>query len=394
LPPLNLAWTVLLSLGAGAAIFAVISLADGLSFSRRMREALQVKPGFQPKVAVLIPVRGEDPGFERTLDALLSQDYPAYRLLFIVDSDDPAARRFDGMDPSKVTVLTSGPLQGCSGKIAALLTGLEHVQEEVVVFADSDILPDREWLSHLVAPLTDSEIAASTGYRWYFQTRPGLGPALQSAWNSASGNILFNPRWTYLWGGSYAVRLEVLKEVGIEDRWRRSLSDDMVLTQALKARGHRIAFAPRATVANETRMGLREVIEWTNRQACLALLYAPAMRRLTIPYGIYAASLVLATLSLSLILVAQSFLLPTILLLSPLYLGLLKSHLRRAAFRRAMPSFRERFSRYRLWFYLASAILPFLMLYNVRKASRMTEFEWRGKVYRFTSPEDITVVQE
>ncbi|MEE9600090.1 MAG: glycosyltransferase family 2 protein [Thermoplasmata archaeon] len=385
---------VFLILGIGSGLFALISLADGISFFHRISAALKVDGAFQPKAVVLIPVRGLETTLAETLSALLHQQYTAYRLIFITDPDDEADRYFRDLHfEEPVTVVRSKPLDGCSGKIAALLSGLEHIHpdDEVIAFADSDIIPGPDWLARLAAPLRDPDIAASTGYGWYFPTIGGLGPALQSAWNSAAGNVMFSGRWAYLWGGSYAIRREVLEDLKIEEAWRRSLSDDMVMTQALKEAGYSIAFAPRATVANYTDSSFSEVIHWTNRQACLALLYAPAMRRLALPYGIYAASLFLGLLATGLLLLSPAFLLPALLLLSPLYLGLLKNLLRRWAFKRAMPSFRREFSRFRGWFYLATVLLPFLMMYNVRKARRIREFEWRGNVYRFSSPEHITV---
>lgn len=375
-------------------IFGVISLADGIRFLTRVRHALATGSSFRPRAAVLVPVRGEDPHFEDTFDSLEGQEYPDYRLVFIVDPGDVAEERLRDIAGSQdVTIVGSKPLHGCSGKIAALLAGLEclEVGDEVVVFADSDIRPDGKWLSNLVAPLEDPTVGASTGYRWYFATRGGIGPSIQSAWNAAAANVLFSQRWTYLWGGSYAMRRTTLAALGIEERWRRSLSDDMVMTQALKERGHRIVFSPRATVANYTDYTLRQTVNWTNRQACLALLYAPAMRKLTLPYAVYTGSVVLAAIALVLALASFSFLVPGALLLAPVYLGLLKGLVRRAAFREAMPEFRMEFSGHRAFFYLATAILPILMLLNVRRASRMREFEWRGKVYRFTSPEDISV---
>lgn len=383
-------------MGIGSLLFAIISLADGVAFLRRITASSGSRSSFQPKAVVLIPVRGLDPIFEKNLHALLNQQYGEYRLVFIVDQGDETEGHLREVEAKRpLSIVRSKPLRRCSGKIAALLAGLEHVEEddEIVVFADGDIEPDLEWLAHLVAPLEDSGVAASTGYRWYFPTRGGLGPALQSTWNSAAGNVMFSERWTYLWGGSYAIRREVLKELRIEERWERCLSDDMIMTQALKEKGHRISFAPRATVANYTDHSFSDVLRWTNRQTCLALMYAPTMKRLTLPYVIYAASLLLAAASGFLATLSMTFLLPTLLLLSPVYLGLWKNFLRRVAFRRAMPAFSRHFSRFRFWFYLASTLIPFLMIYNVRTALRMREFEWRGKIYKFTSPEDVTVLR-
>ncbi|MFQ5919874.1 MAG: glycosyltransferase [Thermoplasmata archaeon] len=398
---LSLLSTVLMGLflvlGIGSALFAIISFADGVRFSRRVGASLRNDVGFAARVAVLMPVRGSDPTLDRTLEALAAQEHRDFRVVFITDPEDPVAAHLRGADLGRPTaVVEAHPRTGCSGKIAALLSGLEHLEEEddVVVFADSDIVPDRSWLRSLLGPLRDAKVAASTGYRWYFPLQGGLGPGLQSAWNSAASNVLFSPQWQYLWGGSYAIRRPVLEGLDIESRWAESLSDDMVMTQALRERGHRMAFAPRATVANYTGKSWGEVLRWTTRQTLLALLYNPAMRRLTVPYALHVGSFVLGLLAVALSAIAPPLLIAAALLLSPAYLGLVKGALRRAAFARSMPAFREEFRRHRFWFYLGTFALPFVMLYNVRKASRMSAFEWRGKVYRFTSPHDIRMETE
>lgn len=389
-----LGW-VLLGLGIGSAAFSVVSVLDGILFHMRVSHSLVEEKGYNPKVVVLVPVRGLEPTLGLTLPALLNQDYEDYDVVFITDPDDEAGDYLRELDlPRLVTIAEALPLKTCSGKIAALLAGLKYAEEaEVLVFADSDIEPDRDWLASLVAPLKDPQVAASTGYRWYFQTKPGLGPALQSAWNSAAGSVMFSPKWVYLWGGSYAIRTDVLPTVSIEELWVRSLSDDMVMTQALKEAGLQVTFAPRATVANYTEASVGEVIRWTNRQACLALLYAPSMAGLTLPYVIHLASLALAIISLPLLQFPLAFL-TLLLFLSPLYAGIVKNAVRRWAFRRAMPAFRGHFGRHVGWYYLGVLVLPFLMIYNVLKARRMTELRWRGKVYRFSSPEDVELVSD
>lgn len=383
-----------LLLGLGAALFALISVLDGFAFLRAVRRTLRRKALFRGRALLLIPVRGMDPTLAESLEALLNQEYEDYRVVFITDEGDPVAGHLEelkgGLDAA---VLQAEARQGCSGKIAALLTGLSQIdpEDEVVVFADSDIVPDRRWLRHLLAPLADARVAAVTGYRWYFPLGGGLGPGLQSAWNSAAANVMFRPRWAYLWGGSYAIRRTVLEELDIASRWQRVLSDDMVMTRTLKDQGHAVAFAPRATVGNYTGATWREVVRWTNRQACLALLYNPAMRRLTLPYALQIGSLILAAVAFALAPLGSLFLVAGVLLLAPTLLGLVKGGIRRHAFSLAMPAFRERFRHHRAWFYLGTFVLPFLMLHNVRRATRMSAFEWRGKVYRFTSPEEIVV---
>ncbi len=93
-----------------------------------------------------MPVRGSDPTLDRTLKALAGQEYGDFRVIFITDPEDPVVEHLREANLRRpTTVVEASPRTGCSGKNAALFTGLEHLEKEddVVVFADSDIVPDR-----------------------------------------------------------------------------------------------------------------------------------------------------------------------------------------------------------------------------------------------------------
>src|SRR5437763_13060849 len=47
-----------------------------------------VGDGKFPRVAVVLPIKGVDDDTHLNIEALLSQDYPEYRLIFSVESDD------------------------------------------------------------------------------------------------------------------------------------------------------------------------------------------------------------------------------------------------------------------------------------------------------------------
>src|SRR5207245_9938612 len=150
------------------------------------------------------------------------------------------------------------------GKVNALRSALAHLRpvDEVVAFADSDIRPARDWLRHLVQPLADSTVGVATGFRWYIPPRPTFWSLVRAEWNAVSANVLFDPRRSFAWGGSSAVRAEHLPQLRLEDRWRGVLSDDLVLTQAVRDAGLRIAYAPPALVPP---------FDVADRSACLDL---------------------------------------------------------------------------------------------------------------------------
>ena len=136
------------------------------------RTKKRIFPSYTPAVAVIVPCKGTDHGFHENIPAFLTQEYPRYQIFFVVDStDDPAYNALEQLtkDKQNAHLALTNPFSGCSGKVAALLTGLASTADpEVLVFADSDMKPDTHWLQNLVAPLQDETIGATTGHRWYF----------------------------------------------------------------------------------------------------------------------------------------------------------------------------------------------------------------------------------
>src|SRR5207245_4253808 len=180
----------------------------------------------------------------------LSQAYPRYRLLVVADdSTDPASARIETIArdfpivPVTQILADANPL---GGKVNALRSALGHLvpEAEVVVFADSDILPARAWFRQLVQPLADSTVGVATGFRWYVPPRPTFWALVRAEWNAVSANVLVDPRRSFAWGGSCAVRADRLSELRLAERWRGVLSDDLVLTQAVRAAGVKVAYVP------------------------------------------------------------------------------------------------------------------------------------------------------
>src|ERR1051325_9925661 len=70
----------------------VESLRGGFRYLSYVRRELKAeRPLFTPFASVIAPCRGLDPGLRENLAALLTQDYPAYEVIFVTDSaDDPS----------------------------------------------------------------------------------------------------------------------------------------------------------------------------------------------------------------------------------------------------------------------------------------------------------------
>jgi ceramide glucosyltransferase len=131
----------------------------------------QAKPPAYPSVTIIRPIRGLDVGAKENLQALLNTTYPGELELFcVLDSEaDPAypvvralvdAREKRGA--SRVEVLIAGtPPPGRTGKLNAMLLGVEHARGELLAFNDSDTRPGPDLLRGLVDALLSNPRAGS-----------------------------------------------------------------------------------------------------------------------------------------------------------------------------------------------------------------------------------------
>ncbi len=154
--------------------FGIQSLLSGIRYAAYVRrETSRALPEFQPFVSVIAPGRGLEPGLSDNLRTLLTQDYPHYEVLFVFDApDDPAIKVVDelGRGFSRMArTIIAGSAVDSGQKVHNLRVAVTKVdpQSEVLVFVDTDARPAKDWLTHLVAPLADETLGASTGYRWF-----------------------------------------------------------------------------------------------------------------------------------------------------------------------------------------------------------------------------------
>src|SRR5215813_171560 len=141
---------------------------------------------YQPKAVVIVPCRGLEHDFEENMRAMLAQEYRDYEVVFVTESEnDPAHEALSRLlkqsrRPGWMVVAGEAKNQGQKvHNLCAAIDTLNSIDRrvEVLVFADSDARPTRNWLADLVAPLGDKRIGATTGYRWYVPAVDKRNPA-------------------------------------------------------------------------------------------------------------------------------------------------------------------------------------------------------------------------
>ena len=261
-----------------------------LSYRRYLdRQLSQTPPAWMPPVSVIVPCKGSDFELQQNMEAILDQEFDNYEVVFVTASEsDPsleairrAARKFPGR---RVEWVVSGFSDQRGEKVHSLLRALDRADpgSEVLVFADSDGRPHRQWLRDLLSPLRDPEIGASTGYRWFFPRSRNLASLLRATWNSSIATLLGGHRHNFAWGGSMAIRRSTFAAVDVPAFWKHSVSDDYSLTEAVNAAGLRVHFQPRCLVASHGDCTWRELLEWSTRQVIITKVYSPGRWRLAL----------------------------------------------------------------------------------------------------------------
>lgn len=270
-------WVIALLL----AIWAVrIAQRFGIRLPRYKHSPVDIEEPF-PRVAVVLPIKGVDDDTYANIHALLYQDYPTYRLIFPVESDDdPVVNLLEkiALEDSRIEIVIAGPAttrgQKIHNQLAAI--GCTTEQDEVLAFVDADARPNRQWLRALVAPLIRGEIGATTGYRYYVPVTEHSANKIVSILN-AQVAALFGPyRRTLAWGGSMALRRADFYRFGIHDMWQNALSDDYVLSYCVKNRNKsKIHFVAQCLVASQANFNWASLFEFAVRQYRITKVCAP-----------------------------------------------------------------------------------------------------------------------
>ncbi len=389
-------------------LLSVLQIATGLyllwhalQWVDYVHRRLQIDPGFySPQVALICPCKGNEPGLERNLGSLTEFERQNYEIFFVLASDkDPARAIVDRVAKNgkiKCTVVIAGNPAQCGEKVNNLRVAVEQVppEFEVLVFCDSDGRPGRSWLHHLVAPLADSRIGATTTMRWFIPNHMSFSSAMLAAWNAPVITMLGEKGRNFCWGGGTAILRTTFEQSGVREDWRRSVSDDYSLTRALERSGKAILFIPDCLTPSYVDANFGGLFEFTNRQILITRVYAEKIWRA----ALLTHSLYCLTLLMGCALILNNFLAqrPAFHLMSltalPVLLSALRGAIRLHGVTEAMPSLKAQINSQGWIYVLLPALVPFLYLANFLNSLFTRKIRWRGITYELLGPEEVRIV--
>jgi len=192
------------------------------------------------KISIVMRSRNDAEFAERTIRAILAQDYPDFELLAFDNASSDGTREIIAKFPQiKIFDVPEGTY--VPGKV--LNEAVSHCSGVVVVFNNADaIVRDSQWLRNLTAPIFSGEAAATFARQL---ARPDADP-----WVRLDYARSFSPRRrfsdTFFSMASSAASAEVLRKHPFDDKIK--FSEDVFWTRDLVKSGLVIKYVPDAVV--------------------------------------------------------------------------------------------------------------------------------------------------
>ena len=206
----------------------------------------------RPFVSIVVPVLNGGAAFQDLLRSLDHLAWPADRReILVVDNrstDDSAALArkagFKVIDEQE------------RGASSARNTGVRHARGDIVAFTDADCIVTRTWITHLVAPFSDSAVGGVGG-----RTETYLPKTWTERHAARTGHLdaerhLSHPTFPFAPTANAAFRRSLFDTIGGFDPgfpWGEPID---FCKRVVRDGGLRLAFAPRAVVFHRARANL------------------------------------------------------------------------------------------------------------------------------------------
>jgi cellulose synthase/poly-beta-1,6-N-acetylglucosamine synthase-like glycosyltransferase len=313
-------------------------------------------------VVVILPCKGTDIEIENNILALKAQKFPNYKIVAVVDSHSDSA--YTLLKKHGLDVLISSNLYKGSGKVKAISTAMsEFSTADIFVLVDSDTRVNENWLSYLVNPLKDQKIGAVSTYPYYDSSGTNnLWNFIKKAWGYLGINMMeFRPT-RFVWGGSTAFRSSLIFPNNFQ-AFSQSISDDSTITKICKDEKKKIVYSKMATPIVMVKETKKSFLEWSNRQIAISVNHSKS--------AFYAGlSIYLSMIAYLIILIPLSVIVWPLFILG--YIPWILSLVLNISRQRKNKGF----------VLLATALLPFIYVFNMIVGIKTRHIEWRGTRYK------------
>ena len=205
-------------------------------------------------VSIIHPIKDRDFELEKNLESWFRQNYPGpvQYIFSFQDPDDPAipiVKKVIDRYPGTDCQITVNPvISGLNGKSSNMAYGVRLARFDIVLFGDSDIRVKQDFIVKMVRPLKNKKVGVTTCGQVNIGGTDFWTRFFTFAQNSETDFI-----WAFLTrlgvdvgitGAAFAMRKQLLMEIGGPEAYGRSLLEDMHLGNTLYKMGYRLVLGP------------------------------------------------------------------------------------------------------------------------------------------------------
>ncbi len=266
------------------ATYVALGIAASILVVRARRRDLGT-PRETPFVSVIVAARNEEDALSDCLAALAAQNYPQESIEFIVVDDEStdgtrALVEAKAASDPRFRVMDTQPLPGHPpGKSAALHTGIEAAEGDILLFTDADCRPPAQWVEALASELSHPDVGAVGG------TTRVIGRDLHARMQANDWTLLKGVAagWSLAgfpltaMGNNMGIRREAYDDVGGYPELQPSVTEDYALFRAIGKAGWEVRLDPHPALENRTlaERRVRDVFRQRRRWARGSLAASP-----------------------------------------------------------------------------------------------------------------------
>ncbi len=229
-------------------------------------------PPTSPPVSVMIPVCGVDDDALRNWESFCQQDYENYEMLFgVMNPKDPAVpilEKLVAKFPHRAKLIFCLEVRGLNHQVSNLIHLLAAASHEIVIFTDSDMRVNPDYIHRVTSPLLDPEIGVVTcGYvardpQYLAAALAAFGRCIDFIPSMLVSQMLGNGL-DCAFGATLATRKSVIEEIGgLESIVNRVASDYQIGSRAAAA-GYKVKLSKYIL---ETDGGLKSIRQLFQRE--------------------------------------------------------------------------------------------------------------------------------
>ncbi len=250
-------------------VFLLITYFEIREELKRERALLDSGPKSFPSVTVIVPCYNEESTVIKTVESLLSLDYPKDKLQILIVNDgstdntlDIVLSRFKNHEQIKIHHKENG------GKHSALNFAISHAETELISCLDADSFVEKETLKRMIPFFENRETMAVIPSVKIWEPKSILQhiQKVEYSWGIFLRRLLSSLNALYVTPGPFSIfRTKVFKELGGYKHAHHT--EDMEMAMRMQKNGYKIVNSHSAfvyTVGPEKLKGLyKQRVRWT-----------------------------------------------------------------------------------------------------------------------------------